>query len=212
MGDLDTTTALSWMRVVAASIAEHEAELTALDAAIGDGDHGANLRRGFSAAALTAERLAAEAAEPGPFLVAVGGALISNVGGAAGPLYGTALRTTGKAITGPSADTATLAAALRTGLDALCRLGGAVPGDKTMVDAFDPAVAALQAASETPLAHAAVLAAEAAEKGMLATTPLRARKGRASYLGDRSIGHQDPGATSTALMFRALAQAVTVGA
>ncbi|NUU22471.1 MAG: dihydroxyacetone kinase subunit L [Streptomycetaceae bacterium] len=206
---MDTATALAWMRAVAEAVTAHEAELTALDAAIGDGDHGANLRRGFAAVVVGAEDLEADAVEPGPFLVQVGGTLISNVGGAAGPLYGTALRTTGKALSGPLADTAALAAALRTGLDALCRLGGAAVGDKTMVDAFDPAVAAFQSADDADLRHAALLAADAAEEGMRATIPLRAKKGRASYLGERSIGHQDPGATSTALLFRALAETLT---
>lgn len=206
VGDLDTATALSWVLAVTEAVAAHEAELTALDAAIGDGDHGANLRRGFSAAALTARRAAADGAEPGPFLAEVGGALIAGVGGAAGPLYGTALRRTGQSLVGPVADTPALAAALRTGLDAVCKLGGAAVGDKTMVDAFDPAVRAFQAAAGEKLGLAASLAADAAEEGMRATVPLRARKGRASYLGERSIGHQDPGATSTALMFRALAE------
>ncbi|MDI2130264.1 dihydroxyacetone kinase subunit DhaL [Yinghuangia seranimata] len=209
MGRLDTTTALSWIRAAADAITAHEAELTELDTAIGDGDHGANLRRGFSTAALAAERSAAAGQEPGAFLVDVGGALISSVGGASGPLYGTALRAAGKALPGPDADTAALAAALQAGLDALCRLGGAAVGDKTMVDAFAPAVTALQSAATDDLSQAALLAADAAEAGMRATTPLRARKGRASYLGERSIGHQDPGATSTALIFRALADALT---
>ncbi|MCF2528314.1 dihydroxyacetone kinase subunit DhaL [Yinghuangia soli] len=197
------------MRAAAAAIAAHEAELSALDAAIGDGDHGANLRRGFSAVAVTAEQLVADGVQPGPFLVEVGGTLISSVGGAAGPLYGTALRSAGKALSGPAADTAAVGAALRAGLDALCRLGGAQVGDKTMVDAFAPAVGAFQSAADQDLATAALRAAAAAEEGMRATTPLRARKGRASYLGERSIGHQDPGATSTALMFRALAESLT---
>lgn len=209
MGELDTATALLWMHAATAAVAAHEAELTDLDTAIGDGDHGANLRRGFAAASLAAEEAAAADTDPGPFLVAVGGALISSVGGAAGPLYGTALRTAGKALEGPTADTAALAVALGAGLDALRRLGGAEVGDKTMVDAFAPAVAALRAADGLPLADAARLAADAAEEGMRSTVPLRARKGRASYLGDRSIGHQDPGATSTALVFRALAESLT---
>ncbi|GAA4979997.1 dihydroxyacetone kinase subunit DhaL [Yinghuangia aomiensis] len=209
MGELDTAAVLVWMHAATAAVAAHEAELTALDTAIGDGDHGTNLRRGFAAASLAAEDAAAAGTDPGPFLIAVGGALISSVGGAAGPLYGTVLRTAGKALEGPTADTAALAVALGAGLDALRRLGGAEVGDKTMVDAFAPAVDALRAAGDLPLAEAARLAADAAEEGMRSTTPLRARKGRASYLGDRSIGHQDPGATSTALVFRALAESLT---
>jgi dihydroxyacetone kinase-like protein len=135
---------------------------------------------------------------PGAVLVLAGRQLISTVGGASGPLYGTLLRRTGKAL-GDAAEVseADLAAALRAGVDAVMTLGGAAPGDKTMIDALVPAVDALGKSFGAARA--------AAEQGALATTPLQARKGRASYLGERSIGHQDPGATSAALLIAALA-------
>lgn len=137
---------------------------------------------------------------PGAVLVLAGRQLISTVGGASGPLYGTLLRRTGKAL-GDTAEVSEtqLTDALRAGVDAVMALGGAAPGDKTMIDALVPAVDAL--------AESFAAARAAAEEGALATTPLQARKGRASYLGERSIGHQDPGATSSALLIAALATA-----
>ncbi|MDH6135883.1 dihydroxyacetone kinase-like protein [Kitasatospora sp. MAA4] len=205
---MDTDLALGWLRAAAAAVEQHEPELTALDAAIGDGDHGANLRRGFTAVLAALDALPPDT-PVGGVLSRAGTTLISTVGGAAGPLYGSALRTTGAALPAPAADITDLAAALRAGLSAVQKLGGAVPGDKTMVDAFEPAVAALERAAFDgfSLREAAALAAEAAERGARDTVPLEARKGRASYLGPRSVGHQDPGATSTALLFRALARA-----
>ncbi|MEU2658426.1 dihydroxyacetone kinase subunit DhaL [Streptomyces sp. NPDC007325] len=190
--------AVRWMETVAAAVDREAGRLTELDAAIGDADHGANLRRGFAA---VADALAKEPpATPGGVLVAAGRQLISTVGGASGPLYGTLLRRAGKALgDGEAVTRAELADALTAGVAAVGQLGGAVPGDKTMLDALVPAVAAL------PESFAAARAA--AGEGALATVPLRARKGRASYLGERSVGHQDPGATSSALLFAALAEA-----
>ncbi|MEU9308651.1 dihydroxyacetone kinase subunit DhaL [Streptomyces sp. NPDC048256] len=185
-----------WMTATAASVDREADRLTALDSPIGDADHGSNLRRGFTAVSAALEKEAPET--PGAVLVLAGRQLISTVGGASGPLYGTLLRRTGKAL-GDAAevDEERFAEALRAGVDAVMQLGGAAPGDKTMIDALVPAVDAL------PAGFGAARAA--AEQGAEATTPLQARKGRASYLGERSIGHQDPGATSAALLVAALA-------
>ncbi|MFF2847757.1 dihydroxyacetone kinase subunit DhaL [Streptomyces sp. NPDC058001] len=185
-----------WMTATAASVDREADRLTALDSPIGDADHGANLQRGFTAVAATLKEEAP--ATPGAVLILAGRRLISTVGGASGPLYGTLLRRTGKALgDSPEVSDTDLAAALRTGVDAVATLGGAAPGDKTMLDALVPAADALRDSFEA--------ARDAADKGALATTPLLARKGRASYLGERSIGHQDPGATSSALLIAALA-------
>jgi len=206
----DARLARAWLAAAAVLIEAHRTELTELDSAIGDGDHGANLSRGFAAvSAALAEPADGSAAEPaGRPLTVAGSTLISKVGGACGPLYGSALRATGKALgdrTGVAG--AALVTALRAGLDAIVRLGGAQVGDKTMVDAFTPALDAfgLTADAGAGLAAATRAAADAAEEGAGETIALVARKGRASYLGPRSAGHQDPGATSTALVFRALA-------
>lgn len=173
--------------------------LTELDSPIGDADHGSNLRRGFTAVAAALEKEAPAA--PGAVLLLAGRQLISTVGGASGPLYGTLLRRTGKALgDAPEVDAARFAEALRTGVEAVAALGGAAPGDKTMLDALVPAVVALGTSFAA--------ARDAALEGALATTPLRARKGRARYLGERGVGHQDPGATSSALLFEALARTV----
>ncbi|MFD9094408.1 dihydroxyacetone kinase subunit DhaL [Streptomyces collinus] len=189
-----------WMTVAAASVDREAERLTALDSAIGDADHGSNLQRGFTAVRATLEKESPET--PGQVLTLAGRQLISTVGGASGPLYGTLLRRAGKAL-GDAAevDEAQLADALRAGVDGVMALGGAAPGDKTMIDALAPAVDAL------PDGFAAARAA--AEEGAVATTPLQARKGRASYLGERSIGHQDPGATSSALLIAALEEAAS---
>jgi dihydroxyacetone kinase-like protein len=187
-----------WMTVTAASVEREAERLTALDSPIGDADHGSNLQRGFTAVAATLEKEAPDT--PGAVLTLAGRQLISTVGGASGPLYGTLLRRTGKAL-GDAGEVSEeqLAEALRAGVEAVMTLGGAAPGDKTMIDTLVPAVDALG----TGFAAART----AAEQGALATTPLQARKGRASYLGERSIGHQDPGATSAALLIAALAEA-----
>ncbi|MFE9403216.1 dihydroxyacetone kinase subunit DhaL [Streptomyces sp. NPDC006530] len=195
---LDAAFMCRWMSATAAAVDREAARLTDLDSAIGDADHGANLRRGFTA---VTEVLAKEAPNtPGAVLALAGRQLISTVGGASGPLYGTLLRRTGKALgDAPEVDREGLAEALGAGVAAVAQLGGAAAGDKTMLDALLPAVEALG------VSFAA--AAEAADAGALATVPLRARKGRAGYLGERSVGHQDPGATSAALLIGALAEA-----
>ncbi|MFF7446267.1 MULTISPECIES: dihydroxyacetone kinase subunit DhaL [unclassified Streptomyces] len=187
-----------WMTATAASVDRAADQLTALDSPIGDADHGSNLHRGFRAVAAVLEKDAP--ATPGAVLTLAGRQLISTVGGASGPLYGTLLRRTGKAL-GDDAEVSEerFAEALRAGVDAVRALGGAAPGDKTMIDALVPAVEAL--------GDGFAAARAAAEEGALATTPLQARKGRASYLGERSIGHQDPGATSASLLIAALVEA-----
>ncbi|GAP49855.1 dihydroxyacetone kinase subunit DhaL [Streptomyces azureus] len=187
-----------WMTVTAASVDREAERLTVLDSPIGDADHGSNLHRGFTAVTAALEKEAPDT--PGGVLTLAGRQLISTVGGASGPLYGTLLRRTGKAL-GDAAEVSAeqLAEALRAGVDAVMTLGGAAPGDKTMIDALVPAVDAL--------GDSFTAARSAAEEGAVATTPLQARKGRASYLGERSIGHQDPGATSAALLVAGLAEA-----
>ncbi|MBQ0826836.1 dihydroxyacetone kinase subunit DhaL [Streptomyces tagetis] len=187
-----------WMTACAASVEREADRLTALDSPIGDADHGTNLQRGFRAVTAALEREAPTT--PGAVLTLAGRQLISSVGGASGPLYGTLLRRTGKAL-GDAAEVSEeqLAEALRAGVDAVRALGGAAPGDKTMVDALVPAVEALSTSFAA--------AKDAADEGAIATTPMLARKGRASYLGERSVGHQDPGATSSALIVAALEEA-----
>jgi dihydroxyacetone kinase-like protein len=206
---LDAALVRSWIQEIASAVDDQRDYLTQLDAAIGDADHGVNMQRGFSAA--VAKLAAAEDLTPGKVLTTVGTTLISTVGGAAGPLYGTAFREAGKSL-GDAEDFSPkdLVTALRAALEGIQRLGAAVEGDKTIVDAFAPALAAIETDIEGggSMSDAARSAREAAEEGMRATTPLQARKGRASYLGPRSVGHQDPGATSTALIFSALEQVV----
>ncbi|MGW4867571.1 dihydroxyacetone kinase subunit DhaL [Streptomyces chartreusis] len=196
---LDAAFFRRWMTATAASVDREAERLTALDSPIGDADHGSNLQRGFTAVTAAVEK--EDPQTPGAVLTLAGRQLISTVGGASGPLYGTLLRRTGKALgdAGEVSETQ-FAEALRAGVDAVMTLGGAAPGDKTMIDALVPAVDAL--------GDGFVAARAAAEEGALATTPLQARKGRASYLGERSIGHQDPGATSSAMLIAGLAEAV----
>jgi phosphoenolpyruvate---glycerone phosphotransferase subunit DhaL len=200
---IDRDHTLAWMRHFAQEMADHRQELVRLDTAIGDGDHGTNMNRGMQKAI---EKLdGAEQADPGAVLKTVAMALVSSVGGAAGPLYGTLLLQMGTAMAGQAeVDQAGFAAAWHKGLDGVKARGKADLGDKTMVDALTPAIDALEQAPD--LAAGLVAATEAAEQGMNATTPLVARKGRASYLGDRSAGHQDPGATSTYYLFRSAAE------
>ncbi|MGW8889177.1 dihydroxyacetone kinase subunit DhaL [Streptomyces sp. NPDC055749] len=195
---LDSDFFRRWMAATAAAVDREASRLTELDSAIGDADHGSNLQRGFAAVTAVLEKEAPQT--PGAVLTLAGKQLISTVGGASGPLYGTLLRRTGKSL-GDAAEVTPeqLAEAFGAGVAAVGQLGGAQAGDKTMLDALLPAVDALG------VSFAA--AREAAEAGALATVPLRARKGRASYLGERSIGHQDPGATSSALLVAALAEA-----
>jgi phosphoenolpyruvate---glycerone phosphotransferase subunit DhaL len=185
-------------------VAEHRVELVQLDTAIGDGDHGTNMDRGMKKALEKLE--AQEGADIGALLKTVAMALISSVGGAAGPLYGTLFLQMGNATAGQEAlDLAGWAAAVEAGVKGVQARGKANPGDATMIDALLPAVEALQSA-DGDVGEALRKAADAAEEGMKATIPMEAKKGRASYLGPRSVGHQDPGATSSYLLMRAAAE------
>ena len=201
---ITSTEVRDWIRAYASEIAEHRAELVRLDTAIGDGDHGTNMDRGMRKAV---EKLdGTEGEDIGALLKAVGMALVSSVGGAAGPLYGTLFLQMGMASAGrEELDLAGWTAAVEAGVKGVQTRGKAEPGDKTMVDALVPALEALRAAEGSGLADALRRSADAAEEGMRATIPLEARRGRASYLGPRSIGHQDPGATSTQLLLEAAA-------
>jgi dihydroxyacetone kinase-like protein len=208
---VNAETVRRWLEAAAASVREQRDYLTQLDAAIGDADHGTNMDRGFTA---VVEKLQGLEAPPGRLLITAGGTLVSTVGGASGPLWGTALRRAGRALgEAEEFDGSELAAALDAALEGVVELGAAQEGDKTMVDALAPAVRALreQLADGATVAAALAAARSASEDGMRATVPLQASKGRASYLGERSIGHQDPGATSTALIIAALEQSVTAG-
>jgi dihydroxyacetone kinase-like protein len=199
---------LQWVNELAFLVRDQRDYLTQLDAAIGDADHGINLDRGLSAVVAKLHGMAEEA--PGAILEAVGTVLTFTVGGAAGPLYGSGFRGLGQALgSKPQFGPEDLLVALRAGLEAIQKLGAAAVGDKTIVDAFVPALAAFERGlrSGEDLPAATTRAREAAEEGMRATVPLQARKGRASYLGPRSMGHQDPGASSTALLFSALERA-----
>jgi dihydroxyacetone kinase-like protein len=200
---------LEWIRRYAQAIAEHKTQLTELDAALGDGDHGINMDRGMSEVAAKLPGLADR--DIGSILNAVGMTLLSKVGGAAGPLYGTFfMRFSKEAGGGQELDGAAFLGGLAAGVQGIQQRGSAQPGEKTMVDALAPAVAALrQALAEgSDLPAALRRAAEAAEAGAAATIPMQASKGRASYLGPRSIGQQDPGATSAHLLVNAAAEAV----
>jgi phosphoenolpyruvate---glycerone phosphotransferase subunit DhaL len=192
-----------WIRRYADVVAEHRMELVRLDTAIGDGDHGTNMDRGMRKAV---EKLdGAAVGDIGADLKAVGMALVSSVGGAAGPLYGTLFLQMGTAAAGKDElDLDGWAAAVEAGVKGVQMRGKAEPGDKTMIDAWLPALDALREGGD--LGEALARAADAAEEGMKATTPMEARKGRASYLGPRSVGHQDPGATSSYLLLRAAAE------
>jgi phosphoenolpyruvate---glycerone phosphotransferase subunit DhaL len=201
--------AASWVRASAAVVEDQAAALTRLDAAIGDGDHGTNMNRGFKAALQRLDGL--EATDFGGVFKAVGMALISKVGGASGPLYGSFYLAVGKALgDAETVEDGALAAGLRAGYEGVVARGKAQLEDKTMLDAWHPALEALDAAlaGGSDLGAALDQAERAAEAGMKATIPLVARKGRASYLGERSRDHQDPGATSTHLLVKALADVV----
>jgi dihydroxyacetone kinase-like protein len=207
---VNAETVKSWMSLCASAIAENRDYLTQLDAAIGDADHGSNMTRGFAA---VQEKLASVdgGIPPGKVLITAGSTLVSTVGGASGPLWGTALRRAGRSLgEAETIDPVSLAAAMQAAVDGVVELGAAQPGDKTMVDALQPAVDALRSELEHggDTAQALSAARQAAEEGMRSTVPMLARKGRASYLGERSIGHQDPGATSAAIIVAALEQAV----
>ena len=210
---MDATTITSWMREIDASVRAERDHLVQLDAAIGDADHGINMARGFEA---VVQALGADAGSPpGKLLILAGRTLVSKVGGASGPLWGSALRSGGRTLGDqPTFDGAQLVDVLAAALASVKDLGTASLGDKTMVDALEPAVDTLRErlAGGDSLGQALDASAAAAESGMRATIPLQARKGRASYLGERSVGHQDPGATSTALIMRALQRAVTASA
>jgi dihydroxyacetone kinase-like protein len=200
---------VAWLRASAVIVADNERLLTDLDAAIGDADHGNNLRRGMDAVVDQLDREAASTI--GGVLRAAGMTLISSVGGASGVLYGTLLLRMASAIGDRDEVPAPeVAAALRAGLDGVCARGHAELGDKTMVDVLEPAIDALDAAvaAGASLADAVSLAAIAAQAARDATAPLVARKGRASYLGERSAGHIDPGAASSALLLGALAESL----
>ena len=225
---LDAQWAQRWIELSASAVAEHRDYLVDLDRAIGDGDHGENMDRGFRAAVE-----ALREAQPGSVaevLKTVAKTLMSTVGGAAGPLYGTAFLRASKAAGGGDLDGGGVVAVIEGALSGIQARGKATTGEKTMVDAWTPALEAARAAAESGSDPAAVLeaaataaeaggdagvvleaAATAAEAGAAATEPLRATKGRASYLGERSIGHLDPGAVSTSLILRAAARAATEG-
>jgi phosphoenolpyruvate---glycerone phosphotransferase subunit DhaL len=209
VADITLDQVSDWISRTQESVTEHRDHLTALDSAIGDADHGSNLSRGFNA---VVDKLAGSPPTTISALLQTSGmTLVSTVGGASGPLYGTLLLRMAKAI--GEQDTATagqLAEALRAGLQGVVARGKAELGDKTMVDALAPAVAAFEAAvaSGDDAAHAAAAGATAAAAGRDATEPLVARKGRASYLGERSAGHIDPGSASVTLLLEALATAL----
>ena len=208
---LDAAWAQRWIELAAADIAEQRDYLVDLDRAIGDGDHGENMDRGFKAAL---EALGQ--AQPGSVaevLKTVAKTLMSTVGGAAGPLYGTAFLRASKAAGDGELDGAGAAAVIAGALEGIQARGKATTGEKTMVDAWTPALEAARAAAESGSGAAAVFeaAATAAEVGAASTEPMRATKGRASYLGERSIGHLDPGAVSTSLILRAAPRAAGAG-
>ncbi|WP_394615972.1 dihydroxyacetone kinase subunit DhaL [Lentzea sp. JNUCC 0626] len=197
------TDVITAVRAAAVVIQDHRDELVRLDQAIGDADHGENMKRGFTA---VVARLEAEPPDtPGKVLKLVATTLISTVGGAAGPLYGTAFLRAASAVGDVSElDCDTVARALQAALDGVIARGKAAVGDKTMVDALTPAVAAASC-TEGTVAAALSAAADAAAEGANSTVPMVARKGRASYLGERSAGHMDPGSRSTALLLRSFA-------
>jgi dihydroxyacetone kinase phosphoprotein-dependent L subunit len=195
----------AWIAEIGAVIDAQRDHLTQLDAAIGDADHGINLARGFTAVQEALART--DTPTPGSVLMVTGSTLISKVGGASGPLYGTAFRRAAKALGDkPEADLPALAEALEAALAGVMKLGAAREGEKTMVDALAPAAAAFSAAvaAGTPAPGALAALTDAADAGAHDTISLQALKGRASYLGPRSVGHEDPGAASTVLILHAL--------
>jgi len=201
-----------WVSEFVVAIAENKAYLTELDSAIGDADHGINMNRGMQAAMAKLDGLTGD--DIGGLLKTVGMTLVSTVGGAGGPLYGTLFIQMGAPAAGKNRVTAEeWVAMLDSGIQGVIKRGKAEPNDKTMVDALLPALEALRSAlaDGLPLADALKRSAGAAEEGMKATIPLVARKGRASYLGERSAGHQDPGATSSYLLLKAAAESIGSG-
>jgi dihydroxyacetone kinase-like protein len=201
-GSVDLTGVDAWVRDFARRVDAEKDHLTALDSAIGDADHGANMTRGLKAvvAALDAEA----PADPAALLKKAGMTMVSTVGGASGPLYGTFFLRVATAFgSEASVDADGFGRALRAGLEGVRQRGKAEVGDKTMLDALTPALDAYDGAARDGLGAALSAAADAAAQGREATVPLQARKGRASYLGERSIGHADPGATSVTLLLEA---------
>lgn len=192
---------VAWIRAFRDAVHRHKDELTRLDSEIGDADHGSNMARGLDAVVAALNPAPASASE---LFKTVGMTLVSSVGGASGPLYGTLFLRMGPALASDEVDAETLGAALRAGVDGVIARGKAELGDKTMIDALSPALDAWDAAANEGPAAAARAAAGAAARGRDATEPLVARKGRASYLGERSAGHLDPGATSATLLLEAL--------
>ncbi|MDO5701587.1 MAG: dihydroxyacetone kinase subunit DhaL [Bowdeniella nasicola] len=203
--------ARAWLALAADAMRDHRVELIELDRAIGDGDHGENMDRGFTAVRTSLPMLEDAAGISGA-LASVAMTLMSTVGGAAGPLYGTAFLRAGRAV-GEEVDAEGIATLLRAAADGIASRGKAEPGEKTMVDAWMPAAHAAREAADAGASPTEVwqAAARAAREGAKATIPLVATKGRASYLGERSMGHQDPGATSSALLLEAAARAATEG-
>ncbi|WP_151526559.1 dihydroxyacetone kinase subunit DhaL [Serinicoccus kebangsaanensis] len=206
----DLTAFQSWITTCATAIADRADDLTELDRAIGDADHGSNMKRGMSACAQLAEQ--EDFSSIDAYLKKVGMTLVSTVGGASGPLYGTFfLRLAGPLAASEQVGAHEFGQALRAGVEGIVARGKAELGDKTMYDALSPALDAFEeaAGAGSDLADALQAAARAAAEGRDATEPMVARKGRASYLGERSVGHQDPGATSATLLVEAAAQTLT---
>jgi dihydroxyacetone kinase-like protein len=206
---LDVDWAVRWVRASATTVTEHREELIELDRQIGDGDHGENMTRGFTAVIAKLDALDAPPEQIGDVLKLVATTLMSTVGGAAGPLYGTAYLRAAKVTASAQLSSAGVVALLEAATEGIVARGKARPGEKTMVDAWTPAVAAAVAAADAgaPPSEVLAAAAAAAAEGAQATIPLLATKGRASYLGERSIGHLDPGARSTELILAAAAGA-----
>lgn len=208
-GTVSTADLEGWLRRAAELLVEHVTELNDLDSAIGDGDHGTNMKRGFTA---VAEAIGSEQFETVDALMKkVGSTLVSRVGGASGPLYGTFFLRLGTSQKGVTAlDAYSLQSAMQAGVEGIEQRGKSMIGQKTMLDAWVPALDAFQRAADSlPLAVQA--GADAAAQGRDNTAPLEAKKGRASYLGERSIGHIDPGAASTALIWQAAAETLGTG-
>ncbi len=198
---------INWLKKAAQTLADNQDLLTELDRDIGDADHGLNMNRGFRK---VAEQLdSSEAKDIGVLLKNTGMTLLSSIGGASGPLYGTFFIRAASAVNGKNTLTlAELTQLFQAGCEGVKQRGKAVPGDKTMIDAMDPLVTTLLEMSQASLKDALEAALNATRQGMKDTIPLVAKKGRASYLGERSAGHQDPGATSTYLLFSALVQSI----
>ena len=201
---------IAWLEALSGVMHDNRELLTELDAAIGDADHGINMDRGFAKVLEALPNLKEK--DFGTILKTVGMTLMSTVGGASGPLYGTFAMKAGMTLSGKDdITTSDLVALLQAGVEGICQRGRAEPGDKTMVDVWTPVLETVENAAARGASVNEVLksAVEAAEKGVEGTIPLQARKGRASYLGERSIGHRDPGAVSSYLMIRALHQIMT---